>query len=257
VDVREGPIGVFDSGVGGLAVLQELRRLLPAEDYVYYADQAHFPYGGRSSEEIVELASDAVADLTRRGAKAVVVACNTASGAALTRLRATFDIPIVGMEPALKPACAMTRNGRVGLLATQGTVQGAALRGLIERVSGSVEVLCVPAPGLVELVESGMRDPAQVANSVAAAVAPLREAGVDVVVLGCSHYAFLKDAAQACLGDGVTVLEPAGAVAAQAARVMQQRGLVRREGRTGSVVYHSTADAAALILAARMLCGGF
>lgn len=253
MDAANGPIGVFDSGVGGLAVLRELRRVLPAEDAVYYADQANFPYGMRSADEVCALAVEAARYLLTQGAKLLVVACNTASSAALPELRRRFAVPIVGIEPALKPACAMTRSGHVGVLATDGTVQGEALKQLIERVAAGVEVLCRPAGRLVELVEDGMTDADEVERVLSEALLPMRERDVDVVVLGCTHYAFLKPAIERLLGPSVTVIEPGEAVARQAARVLYQHHLAAPTGRAGTTRYVSSAGDDRLVRALHAL----
>lgn len=248
------PIGVFDSGVGGLSVLAELRRLLPSEDLIYYADQAHFPYGVRSADDVLRLTSAAVESLLAEDAKLMVIACNTASSAALQPLRARYAVPFVGIEPAVKPACRMTRTGRVGVLATSGTVQGRALRALIERVADGVEVVTAPAGELVELVERDDLDGSAAVDVIDRALAPLREGGVDVVVLGCTHFAFLRPLVQRLLGPEVNVLEPAEAVARQAARVLEQRGLAASPDRMGTVRYRSTAgDERIAAAAARLL----
>jgi len=249
------PIGVFDSGVGGLCVLQALRRLLPAEDLVYFADQAHFPYGPRDAAEVRALSLAAVQALLAERAKLIVVACNTASSAALSELRARFSLPIVGIEPAVKPACALTRLGRVGVLATDGTVQGEKLQQLIARVAGGVEVVTAPAPGLVELVERGELTGPAAEAAVRAAVGPLRDAGVDVVALGCTHFAFLRPLVQRVLGEGVTVLEPAEAVARQAARLLDQHGLRAACARAGAVRYRSSAGDEVIAAAVARLLG--
>ncbi|HLZ69984.1 MAG TPA: glutamate racemase [Dehalococcoidia bacterium] len=253
---NDGPIGVFDSGVGGLAVLWALRALLPREDLRYFADQANFPYGPRPADEVRELALAAGERLVAEGAKLLVVACNTASSAALPALRMRLPVPVVGIEPAIKPACAASRNGRVGVLATDGTVQGEALAALVGRVAGCVEVICVPAPGLVELVERGELDSAAARTRVLAAVRPLREAGVDVVALGCTHFAFLRPLVRECLGPDVRVLEPALAVARQAARVLCERELASDREPPGDTVYSSSADATRLLRRVKLLSGG-
>jgi glutamate racemase len=242
VSRSDGPIGVFDSGVGGLAVLWELRRLLPAEDLLYFADQAHFPYGPRPLAEVRELALRAAGLLVERGAKLIVVACNTASSAALPALRAALDVPVVGIEPAVKPACALTRCGRVGVLATSGTVTGDALDRLVERTAGGIEVVRIAAGGLVELIESGEGGAPLLESALAQALAPLRAAEVDVVALGCTHFAFVRSAVERMLGPGVAVLEPAAAVARQAARVLEREGLLAPQGRQGTTAYDSSSD---------------
>lgn len=249
----ERPIGVFDSGIGGLAVLRELRALLPAEDLLYFADQAHFPYGPRSRAEVRELALRAAQRLVERGAKLVVVACNTASSAALPALRAALDVPVVGIEPAVKPACELTRAGRVGILATSGTVAGAALDRLVERVADGVEVVRVAAGGLVELIENGRADWPAAQRALQEALAPLLDAGVDVVALGCTHFAFVRPAVERMLGAGVLVLEPAEAVARQVVRVLVRQSIAAEPGRTGTTAYESSGDRARLLEAVARL----
>ncbi|MHB8578230.1 MAG: glutamate racemase [Dehalococcoidia bacterium] len=253
MDQQDGPIGVFDSGVGGLAVLRELHRVLPAEDFVYFADRANFPYGPRAAGEVCQLALAAGERLVEAGAKLLVVACNTASSAALPALRSRFPIPVVGIEPALKPACAITTCGRVGVLATSGTVQGAALDHLADRVAGDVRILRVAAPRLVELVERGEAATPLTMPLVTEALRPLIDAGVDVVVLGCTHFAFLRTQIQRVLGPGVQVLEPASAVALQVERVLRACGLARSSGRSGTIRYLSSGDAESLRRAAELL----
>jgi glutamate racemase len=256
MDGDQRPIGIFDSGVGGLSVLQALQALLPHEDCIYLADQAHFPYGPRSADDVRALTAGAVRLLQAEGAKLVVIACNTASSAALQALRRELELPIVGIEPAVKPACALSRTGRVGVLATNGTAQGQALRALILRVAGTTQVVTSPAADLVDLVERGALDGPATEAAVAAALAPLVAAGVDVVALGCTHYAFLRPLVERQLGPDVTVLEPSDAVARQVVRVLEQRGQCTVRAERGTVRYRSTGDAAPLEAAALRLLGG-
>lgn len=245
-------VGVFDSGVGGVAVLLALHRLCPAERLLYYADQAHFPYGERGADDVRALTLAAGGRLVGAGAELVVIACNTASSAALPELRERLPVPVVGIEPAVKPACALTRRGRIGVLATSATARGTALANLIERVAGGVEVIVAPAPGLVEAVEGGLDDRAAVEAVLAAALSPLQAAAVDVVVLGCTHFAFVRRDVQRLLGPGVAVLEPAESVALQAARALRGRGLGAAAG-PGEIIYTSSGDATKLAALAASL----
>jgi glutamate racemase len=215
------PIGMFDSGVGGLAVLAEAHRLLPGEDVIYYADAAHFPYGSRPSAAIVARSEAVTRLLLDRGAKAIVVACNTATSAAIAHLRATFDVPFVGMEPALKPAAERTLAGRVALLVTPGTAEGGKLAALIDRYGSEVAVRTVAAPEQV------------------------RESGADVLALGCTHYAFLRAMIQEEAGDGILVIEPSEAVARQIRRVLDARRLRNPRPSGGRVLYLTSGDAGA------------
>lgn len=233
------PIGIFDSGVGGLTVLAEIHRLLPSEDLVYFADSAHFPYGDRAEAEVRELAAAATERLLERGAKLVVIACNTATSAAAEHLRARYTVPFVAMEPAVKPAAERTRTGRIAVLATAGTVEGARLASLIERHGNGAAVLALPGTGLAEAVERGDLDPGE---ALRGALAPLLRESVDALALGCTHYFFLKPAIQRILGPGVEVIDTAEPVARRVRDVLRERGLLAPPRRVGSVTYLTSGD---------------
>src|SRR5262245_13105048 len=236
------PIGMFDSGVGGLAVLAEVRRLLPGEDIIYYADSAHFPYGSRPADE-VRARSEAVSrDLIARGAKLIVVACNTATSAAIAHLRDRLEVPFVGMEPALKPAAERTQTGVVALLVTPGTARGDKLASLIDRHGRDVRVQVIEAPGLAERVERGDTEGPETRALVQRYAREAQASGADVLALGCTHYAFLRDAFARELGSAVEVIEPSEAVARQTGRVLDEQDL--RNGRIdgGSVAYACSGD---------------
>lgn len=202
------------------------RDLLPRHPLLYYADEAHFPYGPRPAADVCALARAAAGRLIERGARLIVVACNTASTAALPALRSTFDLPFVGMVPAVKPASAATRSGRVALLATEGALQTDALADLVRRFATDIEVLYLPAPGLADRVELGDLDGPATLALLERYLAPARVAGADVVVLGCTHYVFLRRSVERIMGAGVTVIDTGAAVARQVARVLAERGLV-------------------------------
>lgn len=208
-----GPIGVFDSGVGGLSVLRAIRRVLPGEDLLYCADHAWLPYGQRDPATLRERAVTITGSLVAAHARAVVVACNTATAAAAEALRARFDIPIIGMEPAVKPAAAATRTGVVGVLGTGGTLRSARFAALLDRFAGDVRVVTQPAPDLVRAVESG-----NVGAEVAAAVQPLLDAGADVIVLGCTHFPWLEQEIRSAVGPGVELIDTGPAVARELVR---------------------------------------
>jgi len=220
-------IGVFDSGVGGLSVLREVRQLLPAADLVYLADQARAPYGERSLQEVRSFAEGIAGHLISRRSKPVVVACNTASAAALRPLRARWPESVfVGMEPAVKPATTLTSTGIIGVLATQATFQGELFADLVARYGEGVEVLTQACPGVAARVEEASPDDPFAGDLLAGFALPLVERGADVLVLGCTHYSFLGDALAARVGPGVTIVDPAGAVARQVARVASEVGTV-------------------------------
>ncbi len=251
---RHHPLGVFDSGLGGLSVLREIRRMLPSEDVLYYADNAYCPYGLRDRREIQErtvLISELLIGL---GAKAIVVACNTASAMAIDHLREAFpEIAFIGLEPAVKPAAKLTRTGKVGVLATPRTVAGERLRWLIETHANGVEVRTVAATGLVELVEAGVLSGTEVTATLRPLLDPMLEAGVDVVVLGCTHYPFLRRAIEAYVGDGVRVTDSGVAIARRTLAVLGQLDLVRDGELAGSLRLMTSDDAATVGPIARML----
>ncbi len=211
-------IGVFDSGVGGFTVLRELRTLLPTAPLRYLADTAYAPYGGRSAEDIRARSFAITEHLIDRGAGMIVVACNTATAHAIEALRARWPaLPFVGTEPGIKPAVAATRNGRIGLLATPATAASARLRALIERHLGEREVVVQGCPGVVDRIEAGDLGSAELQALVDGYCAPLRTAGVDTVLLGCTHYPFIEPLWRAALGPDVELLRIETAVARRAA----------------------------------------
>jgi glutamate racemase len=216
------PIALFDSGAGGLSVWREVAALLPNESTIYLADHAHVPYGLRPAAEIEALTHAAVAWLLAQGAKLVVIACNTASAAALASLRQRWPgIPIVGMEPAVKPASERTRSGKVAVMATPGTLQAGRFSSLVERYAGGVEVYTQVCPGLVEHVEAGELDGPALESTLHGYLDPLVAAGVDHLVLGCTHYPFLVPVIRRVVGEEITILDPAPAVARQVQRLLQ------------------------------------
>jgi glutamate racemase len=226
------PIGVFDSGMGGLSVVREIQAHLPYESIRYLADTANVPYGGKSDDEIRILTAQAVDWLYQSGCKAVVVACNTASAFSLTALRQHYgeDFPIIGLVPAVKPAVAATRTGRIGVLATPGTLRGTLLQDVIKEVAtpAQVEVFTAISPQLVPFVEQGLQNSAPCLAELDRVLSPLVNAGVDQLVLGCTHYPFLRDAITQVFADQFTLVDSGAAVARQTGRVLQQRGLMCR-----------------------------
>jgi glutamate racemase len=213
---KNSPIGVFDSGVGGLSVLRAIRAHLPNEDIIYYADQARVPYGARSLDEIRSFSEEITDFLLARGAKIIVVACNTASAAALSYLRKTFpDTPFVGMEPAVKPAAEQTNSGVVGVLATPATFQGRLYASVVERFASDVIVLQNTCAGLVEEIERGALDGEKTHQILNSALRNMLGHGLDTLVLGCTHYPFVIPLIEEIAGNHVRVIDPAPAVAKQ------------------------------------------
>lgn len=237
------PIGIFDSGIGGLSVLQHIRSQLSQESLIYVADQAHVPYGPRPPAEIRHFSQEIVRYLVARQVKLVVVACNTASAAALGHLRATFPaLPIVGMEPAVKPGAAHTKTGKVGVLATAGTFESERYARLMTRFAGDIQVFEDPCPGLVELIEAGRaRDPAT-AQLLRRILEPMLQQGVDTLVLGCTHYPFVKSLIAHIAGPAVTIIDPAPAVARQTRRVLEEHHLLNPGPKPGTITAVTSGD---------------
>jgi len=236
------PIGIFDSGIGGLSVWREIARQLPHEDTIYFADQIHIPYGPRSLEEIRSFSEAITRFLLAHNCKLIVVACNTASAAALKHLRATFpDVLFVGMEPAVKPAAESTRTGVVGVLATPATFQGELFASVVERFATGVQLIKQVCPGLVERIEAGRLDTPDTLAMLDRFLQPIREAGADTIVLGCTHYPFVIEAIRQ-LAPEVNVIDPAPAVARQVDRVLRERGLLYAEERSGEPLFITSGD---------------
>jgi glutamate racemase len=240
---REQPIGVFDSGVGGLSVLRAIRTQLPHESVVYLADQGHVPYGPRPLEEVQAFSEAITRFLLQRGAKLIVVACNTASAAALRFLRETFPaISFVGMEPAVKPAASHTRTGVVGVLATPATFQGALYASVVERFAASVTLLQHTCPGLVQQIERGDLDTPETRRILEDALHPMLERGIDTVVLGCTHYPHVIPLIQEIAGPDVRVIDPAPAVARQVDRLLVSSGMNRAGSGSGRMFFYTSGD---------------
>lgn len=242
--MNAAPIGVFDSGWGGVSILRALQQRLPGEDFVYFADSAYCPYGGKTAAEILARSMAITEHLLERGVKLIVVACNTATVAAVEPLRATYPLSFVGVEPALKPAVAATRCGVVGVLATGAALAGDRFHRLAAQHGRDVRVLTQPCPGLVEYVERGELDSPELRALLRRYLSPLQAAGADVIVLGCTHYPFLRGVIQAMLGPEVLLLDTGEAVARQTERVLARDGLLANPAAVGHVAWLGSGDAA-------------
>ena len=242
------PIGVFDSGVGGLSVLKAIRQQMPQQPVIYLADQAHVPYGQRSLPEVCAFSEEITRFLLSQAARLVVVACNTASAAALHHLRRVFpQTPFVGMEPAVKPAAEQTRTGVVGVLATPATFQGELYASVVERFGQGVRLLQDTCPGLVQQIEAGQLDTPATRAILERALIPMLAEKIDTIVLGCTHYPFVIPLIQEIAGPGVRVIDPAPAVARQIGRLLQAAGLqAGPQEAPGWVRFYTSADAGAL-----------
>ncbi|MFM7313737.1 MAG: glutamate racemase [Cyanobium sp.] len=250
------PIGIFDSGVGGLSVWRQVAHLLPTESLLYLADQAHVPYGNRSAAEIQAFCLAVADQLVHRGCKALVVACNTASAVALHPLRRRYPhLPILGLEPAVKPAVAHTRSGVVGVMATPATFQGELYRATVGRHASDVQVVEQVCIGLADLVEAGVLEGPVCDALLQRFLSPMLAAGADTIVLGCTHYPFVIEAIRRLVGPGLAVLDPAPAVARHLGHVLQTRGLARRDADGARHAFFTTADPQAFDRAVARLVG--
>lgn len=224
----ESPIGVFDSGAGGLTILTALRQELPHERFIYFGDTAHCPYGIRSDEEIIALTSRACQFLVSQDVKLIVIACNTASQAALASLRATFSLPFIGVVPAVKPAARATKKGRIGVAATNQAAKAIYLRQLIDEFAGGIEVFAVGCPELVTLVERGEFDQPHAETIVREALAPILKENVDVIVLGCTHFPALRPIIEQITHHQVQVIDSGAAIARRTHAILDTDALMRR-----------------------------
>ncbi len=246
------PIGVFDSGIGGLSVLKEIRRQLPSEDVIYVADQGHVPYGPRAVEEIRQFVAGITQFFLERNVKVIVIACNTASAASLRYVRDLFPaIPFVGMEPAVKPAAENTRRGAIGVIATQVTSQGELFASVVDRYASGVEVVTQVCPDFVTLVEAGELDSERVHRTAETYLGPLQEAEVDQLVLACTHFSFLIPVLQEVMGSQVEIVDPGPAVARQTGRIIGE--LRNLSDHRGEASYFTTGDRGHFLLLARRL----
>lgn len=231
------PIGVMDSGVGGLSVLKHLTRQLPHEHFIYFADSAHAPYGNKSAAEIQQRCFTIAGTLIAQGAKALVVACNTATAAAIGSMRQHYTLPIIGMEPAVKPAAAASKNGIIGVLATTGTLHSAQFAALLEHYGQNVQVVTQACVGLVECIEQGQLNTPHTLALLQQYCQPLMAAGADTIVLGCTHYPFVRQYIQEIVGPNVTLIDTGAAVAKRLQQVLEQQQMLNAATEAGDYVF--------------------
>jgi len=236
------PIGVFDSGIGGLSVLRQIRSTLHGENLLYVADAGNFPYGGRSPDFISNRAVEITEFLIEKGAKAIVVACNTATAASVDVLRSRYQLPIIGIEPAIKPAVAMTRSGGIGVLATEATLRNPRFHGLIKRFGAGKNIISQPCPGLADFIETGDLAKPELRLLVTQFVRPLIEKGVDTIVLGCTHYAFIHALIQEICGPAIAILEVGKAVALHLKNRLHEEGMLEVKSIRGSEQFWTSGD---------------
>lgn len=233
----EKPIAVFDSGVGGISVLKHIHALLPNEQLLYVADSKYAPYGNKTPAEIQARCFEIADFLIAKNAKALVVACNTATAAAIGSMRQHYTLPIIGMEPAVKPAAAASKNGIIGVLATTGTLQSAQFAALLEHYGQNVQVVTQACVGLVECIEQGQLDAPQTQALLQQYCQPLMAAGADTIVLGCTHYPFVRQYIQQIVGPNVTLIDTGAAVAKRLQQVLEQQKMLNAATEAGDYVF--------------------
>ncbi|KUZ67386.1 glutamate racemase [Burkholderia ubonensis] len=250
------PVGVFDSGLGGLSVLRAVRAQLPDESFVYVADSRNAPYGPRDEAFITERTLAIGEWLARQGAKALVVACNTATAQSIAAIRERLSIPLVGVEPGIKPAAALSASGIAGVLATQSTLASARFQALLDRYGAGRRFICQPGHGLVEAVERGDTSSPALRALLDGYLQPMLDAGADTLVLGCTHYPFFTETIRDLVGDRLTIVDTSDAIARQLARVLDERGLRAPAGtRAAPPRFCSTSDGRQLRALASTLLG--
>ncbi|HEU4709374.1 MAG TPA: glutamate racemase [Methylophilaceae bacterium] len=249
------PIGVFDSGVGGISVLKHIHALLPHEDLLYVADSANAPYGNKTPEFIRERAFALSDFLIGKGAKALVVACNTATAAAISAMRERYSMPIIGMEPAVKPAAAATKTGVIGVLATVGTLKSAQFAALLENYGQGIKVVTEGCPGLVECIERGELDAPDTHKLLESYLKPLLDAGADTIVLGCTHYPFVKPLIQEIAGPKITLIDTGTAVARQLLVRLTENNLLTESRKEGRVEFWTNSTAREAVQVVKRLWG--
>jgi glutamate racemase len=240
---QNNPIGVMDSGVGGISVLKHIHALLPHENLIYFADSKHAPYGSKTPEEIIARCMEIADFLLQKNVKALVVACNTATAAAIDELRETFDLPIIGMEPAVKPAAEASKNGVIGVLATVGTLKSAQFAALLESYGRNVKVVTQACVGLVECIERGELDTPETKALIRQYTSPLLAEDADTIVLGCTHYPFVKDSIREIVGEKISLIDTGAAVAKQLKRQLEEKGLLSTSQEKAEVHFWTNSEA--------------
>ncbi|KAB5490041.1 MULTISPECIES: glutamate racemase [Flagellimonas] len=236
------PIGIFDSGVGGTSIWKEIHKMLPAEDTLYLADSANAPYGEKSKEEILRLSIKNTEFLLGRGSKIIVVACNTATTNAIDYLRANYDVPFIGIEPAIKPAALQTKTKKVGVLATKGTLSSSLFHNTSKLFAEGITVLEQEGRGLVELIEAGKVQSKEMQAVLEEILQPMLAQRIDCLVLGCTHYPYLLPVLKELLPENITIIDSGEAVARQTKAVLEKNDLLRTDGNTQTSVFYSNKD---------------
>lgn len=245
---KDSPIGFFDSGVGGLSVLKEAIKLLPRESFIYFGDSKNAPYGTKTVEEIKRLSYAATDFLLSKGVKAIVIACNTATSAAAADLRSTYPhIPIIGIEPAIKPAVQLNRKGKILIMATPLTIAEKKFNNLLKSFENTSEIIPIPCAGLAELIESGNIDSLEIRHFLEDKLDPYMNFNISTIVLGCTHYPFIKTQLSSLVGDDIPIIDGSFGTAKQLRRLLIQNDLMNEDIEVGKVEIFNSLDNADII----------
>ncbi|MCT4509666.1 MAG: glutamate racemase [Tepidibacter sp.] len=252
--MRNRPIGIFDSGMGGISVLRETKKLMPNEDYIYYGDSQNIPYGKKTKEELEKICLDIGDYFIDRGVKSIVIACNTATSAVVDKFRNSYNIPIIGIEPALKPAVEVYKSGKIVVLATEVTLKENKFNSLMDKYKNKAEIIKVPAPKLVTVVENGITEGNQVEESIKELFEDINMNEISSIVLGCTHYIFLKDAIKKVLGNRVKLIDGGFGTAQNLKNILSRRDLLSDKVIDGGVeIVNSSEDESKIELSYKLL----
>lgn len=254
-DLKNAPIGFFDSGLGGLSVLRKALEMMPNENYIYYGDSKHAPYGEKTPQEIRSLSFNAIEFLIKKGAKAIVIACNTATSAAAHDLREHYkNTPIIGIEPALKPAIKLHETGSVIVMATKATLTQEKFKNLMDKYGEHREVIPLPCPGLVEFIESGDLDGEDVKNFLREKLNPYMDREISSIVLGCTHYPFVKDVIQEIVGEKVDIIDGSKGTVRELKRRLEENNIESELKKKGNLdIFNSLEDKKILDLSKKLI----
>lgn len=251
---KNSPIGFFDSGVGGISVMRRAVEFMPNENYIYFGDSKNAPYGVKHADEVRKLTFDAMKFFIGQGVKAVVIACNTATSAAIKELRETYEIPIIGIEPAIKPAVESEKSGKVIIMATNMTLSEEKFNNLMDKYKDEKEIIKLPAPGLVEFVESGILDGDEVSEFLKKKLAPYLNDKISTIVLGCTHYPFVKNAIQSIVGDDVDIIDGSCGTVKELKRKLEKFDLVNDQEKQGYIkIFNSSENEEIIELCKKLL----
>lgn len=240
--MEKQPIGVFDSGIGGTSILREIVRLLPNEDFIYLADSANAPYGQKSPEAILALCKKNVRFLLAKGCKLIVVACNTATTNAIAVLRETYDVPFIGIEPAIKPAALNTKTNTIGILATKGTLNSKLFSDKLDLYTSNIKIIEVVGKGIVERLEQGDFESEYLVSLIKSCISPMLKEQIDYLVLGCSHYPFLIPIISTLVSSTVKIIDSGEAVAKQTKHILLLNKLLYKGNQSGRLTFYTNID---------------